>query len=347
MIVLRHVYRAWQVGSTLRRVSCEKCSQEYFYDLVRVGTGEAATLYALNKSGASEAAAVQANNRLQDLLNYCHDPVPCPQCGTIQKKMRWQVALVRARRWVIKAIACWVFSMIACAISLAVAGVTRVGWWGFATCAVAALAGIISFYFRRRRYDEASFQRIPKHHKGLLAPPALLPRMIPGGKIILTPVTVPKLDAESKELVVQLARHGLPGMCMDCLAPTKHYYCPSMLSQGQLSVPCCDSCARRRKRLTWAALLGTFCCLFSVYWLALNSFGPRGTTRDMMLVLGSVPILILAFYSGSYAGYLLAAHEIDEWRGWYALRTRHKKVKEKLAEFYSQPALYTLHPTPE
>ena len=69
-------YSARRFGSTVRRVVCENCAVEYFYELVRVGTGSSTTVYDLNKRGAQQSAAVKAERELQALLQFSHDPVP-------------------------------------------------------------------------------------------------------------------------------------------------------------------------------------------------------------------------------------------------------------------------------
>ncbi|MDB5294762.1 MAG: hypothetical protein JWO31_745, partial [Phycisphaerales bacterium] len=87
VLVFGTVHTAKNLGVRLRRVCCERCGACYFYEMVRVGTGKGGSLYLLDEGGARDRASLSAKARLGQMLNAGVDPVPCPQCGHLQRAM--------------------------------------------------------------------------------------------------------------------------------------------------------------------------------------------------------------------------------------------------------------------
>jgi hypothetical protein len=108
-------YRATVAGEVTKQVTCEKCRCEYVYQLRRQGTGSAKA--ALFASGDKEArrAAADAQTELRRQLNYEDDPVPCPDCGWLQKTMVKEMRGSRAAGFFLLGAAVtfvwWVFSV--------------------------------------------------------------------------------------------------------------------------------------------------------------------------------------------------------------------------------------------
>jgi hypothetical protein len=80
-------YRANISGAVVRRVTCEKCSCAYAYEMVRSARGAGTSAYLLNNAGAEDRARTQANKRLRRELQRGIDPVGCPDCGWYQADM--------------------------------------------------------------------------------------------------------------------------------------------------------------------------------------------------------------------------------------------------------------------
>ena len=80
-------YTSSRTGTAVRHVKCEKCGCDYCYRLFRRGSGAASSRYGLDNKGAQTRAENVAAKKLQKLLLYGVDPVPCPDCGYFQAEM--------------------------------------------------------------------------------------------------------------------------------------------------------------------------------------------------------------------------------------------------------------------
>jgi hypothetical protein len=75
-------------GSVIRRITCEKCSCTYAYELTRSGRGAGISPYMLDSAGAEFRARSRANKRLRRALERDVEPVECPECGWYQAEMQ-------------------------------------------------------------------------------------------------------------------------------------------------------------------------------------------------------------------------------------------------------------------
>src|SRR4051812_43734842 len=99
-------YGANVTGSVVRRVTCEKCSCTYAYELTRAGSGHARSPYLLDNAGAQFRAQTRANKALRRALERDVDPVECPDCGWYQAEMEQEARRRTLRPIVTVAIVC-------------------------------------------------------------------------------------------------------------------------------------------------------------------------------------------------------------------------------------------------
>ena len=341
MLVYTQTYSAQRLGTTIRRVSCEKCSGEYYYELVRVGMGQSTTIYGLNKSGASRHAAIKAENDIRKLLQYCHDPVPCPDCQLVQTEMRWQVAVTHARQWLFNAFACLIFGVVIAAIVLGATSMSGFAWIIGASFSAAILMGIVGYYFRLRCHDEHSFALIPAGSKRLLAPPALIRQVDSNGLVVLEPAKVPELSGTT--FVAQFARYGLPEYCAMCAEPTTHLYLPPIqVATTPAAVRCCEACSRKLRRKCWLAMILMSLSIASSIWLACSFLGLDQIGRTLTTALGSIPGMLGAGAIAARSGRAIAVWDVDGWRGWSGVRPRTTQFAARITEMYSSKELYSV-----
>lgn len=331
-------YQSSVTGSKLCRVVCAKCSCEFFYELFRVGMGEATSHYGLNSGGAQRTSADNASHELLELLKYCHDPVPCPSCGYMQKNMRWQVAITRARKWLVNAIAVVVFAAIALGITLIALRTPALVLQCYLGLVVATLLWVARSYVVMRRYDEGSFNRIPASDVNLLAPPALVIGEVREESVDLIPANPIKPRYQGAKLIDQLVHIALPPFCLRCLAETDNTYKPPFaVTTEQPFLPCCDSCARLLRRRSMLAaltmLLGQALLVwYLAHWGGMDEFGLWAVT----IVYSLIPGLIVSIVFASILGAVARMEYVDSSRGWASLRTT-AEIAPQLVSYLSLP----------
>ncbi len=336
-------YEATRAGRSIRRVVCEKCRTEYFYELVRIGTGTEESPYGLMNSTAQRTATATANRELQDMLTYCHDPVACPECGLIQKKMRWQAAVTRARRWMINAVVANIVLIFVATIVLLGMRIPAWGWWYYWGLVACIVLFTYRIYVAKRQYDEECFRRIPESDINLLAPPALVPTSSSDGGFVLVPAKATTPRHVGSTLVEQFIRLGLPPFCFRCLARTDHRYKPPITVSGeQPTLPCCETCSRLLSRRVisiafWSWIAQAIAIWSLTRWNGLDVFGQCFSTIAYSILPGS----ILSVTLGNSFGVAARLRDIDAWRGWGSLRTT-DGVMSQLVAYYSQPEVHSV-----
>lgn len=93
-------YTTTMSGRVPKLVQCEKCSVEYVYLLERSVSAEGTSLLFLDNAGASQRASARAEAALHQSLAEGCEPVPCPECGTVQQHMFSRARQLR-HRWML------------------------------------------------------------------------------------------------------------------------------------------------------------------------------------------------------------------------------------------------------
>ena len=74
-------------GTAVKHVKCEQCEQEYVYIVERKAKGHGASMGFSSGEGAQDRAKKKAKKTLDSELANAIEPVPCINCGWIQKDM--------------------------------------------------------------------------------------------------------------------------------------------------------------------------------------------------------------------------------------------------------------------
>lgn len=108
-------YRATVSGEVTKFITCEKCGCEYVYALRRQATGSSKSPLFSDGDKAARRAASDAETELRRQLNYEDDPVPCLDCGWLQKTMVKGMRSSRATGFFLLGVAVtfvwWVFAV--------------------------------------------------------------------------------------------------------------------------------------------------------------------------------------------------------------------------------------------
>lgn len=80
-------YSAQVEGAAWKSVRCEKCHQQWAYQVVRQYTGQGVSPYMLDNAGAQDRARSSAHSGLQKALDAAKEDVPCPKCLAYQADM--------------------------------------------------------------------------------------------------------------------------------------------------------------------------------------------------------------------------------------------------------------------
>lgn len=80
-------YTAVVKGEIVKSETCERCGTKFVYLMKRSAKGQGTSPMWLNNAGAENRALRRADELLQLKLEKEIDLVPCPACGTYQKKM--------------------------------------------------------------------------------------------------------------------------------------------------------------------------------------------------------------------------------------------------------------------
>ena len=343
IVYYARIYEASVAGTNIRCVVCAKCSCEFFYELKRVGTGSASSTYGLNNRGAQRTSADNASRELFEMLKYCHDPVACPNCGFIQKKMRWQAAVTRARKWIVNAVVTILFATFVSMIVLVSNRTPPWGWWCFLGLVILLLLFAYRTYVVKRRYDEESFSRIPASDFNLLAPPALVVGESGDGYVVLVPAKPSVPRHAGATLIEQLVRVGLPPFCLRCLAKTDNAYKPPLaVASEQIYLPCCDACAKLLWRRTMFTALSTWIVQAIMVWSLVRWCGMDEVGQWMATIIYSIiPGSIISVTLASAVGSVAHLRDVDAWRGWGSLRTT-PEVTAQLVAYYSLPQVHSV-----
>ena len=343
MFVYTTSFSSEVVGSAIRRIVCETCDKVYFYELTRVGQGDGTTIYGVNKRGAKDRAETRASNNLQAMLQYDHDPVPCPNCGHVQEVMRAWTIRRRALKMLGNGLGLLVFTLVIGSLILGASGGSETAWKFGGGLLVCALMTLIVVFFRCRRFDVDSFAALSAQSPALLAPPALLPETGSEEQSRLSPASPPTCRVDKQTVTGQFLR-GLPSVCCCCLNETDHLYVPSFgITAMEAPVVCCQECSANLRKRAWIAMLGTWVVVFVISWFATILFSVDEFGRIIVpVMLAAIPGSILAMICGQRVGRAWKTYDIDRTRGWIAIRPRSLEVAEWLAQLYSSPETYVV-----
>ncbi|HSI35042.1 MAG: hypothetical protein ACAI43_06980 [Phycisphaerae bacterium] len=280
-------------GGQLQRVDCEKCATEYYYELVRVGTGAASAPYLIGQNSAANRASRAAEKALAKRLAREAEMVPCPQCNWVHSSLIDRYRRRQYSGFVKLVVLVSVLGLLAVPfIRLALAddrGRNRDGSgagmmpWVIAAPFILSAAWLLPIRaaLRRRINPNRTFPNAPALPPG--TPPAMVRRPDPRtGEDRLEAVPRPAVGEDESVRPGQVGREWVtyragqvtfPSACCVCMAPaTTQYSAPFKVREGdELDVPLCVGCARGLKAKWWLTALATALLLAGV--LALVAWG--------------------------------------------------------------------------
>lgn len=337
-------------AAALRRVTCEQCGREYFFNAIRSASGSGTSILWLDNSGAKHDAAQAARKNARASARNANDPVPCPHCGRVQEAAIRETAHRRVKA-PLYGFAFFTFLVVTIvtvmtikdlkrapdrdkAIRIAIQFVGIGGGFG--------VAGIIGCLVLRRRFNRVHFEMLPPQHKNRLAPPALLCRD-DGDDLVYYPAKPVALIRRGQGLIVQPSQAGLPRHCLGCGTPTSHSFKPPIaLSPDSESYPCCGECESAGRVRWWTVLLrcATIVMGIAAVVACLSWEAPKAVVWGISMSLGLVVALVAGIVSANVYGVPLARRSIDKERGWIALQSRSKIYQRLLEDRFGNAASY-------
>ncbi len=293
-------FTATSVGLRRIDVCCEKCSTDYFFELVREGRGSASAPYYIGQTAAAARAKGAADRDCAKRLAKESEMVPCPKCHWINRPLVKGYAKTRYR----------VLGVLSVILGFAV------GLTGFLSqvtdrhfepspamaipWGIGIIVGLAGFGFR------AFLRSRINPNKRFPAPPVIpegTPRaLIEGASLSRTPDDKyqpedPSTTAYPDWVVFKIGELDPPAdMCCECGAPpTTHFKAPLKVSKesDSLAAPLCDECKSRLRGswFVWALAtigIGMLICGGLVFLISLN-------TRDLigpMVGIGTVGLVV-------------------------------------------------------
>ena len=259
---------ATTAGRRIEEVICEKCATQYYYELLRMGVGEASAPYYLFQNSASDRARRAAARDMAHRLDREAELVPCPSCNWVNQDLvvRYRRRLYRRAPWLglILMIAGLIAAPVAAAVltdSLghrsSVPRVTMVLIIALSLLCPSCVLWIRSL-LRRRINPNETYPRQPRVPLG--TPPALMTRRDSRtGEHTLEPA-VKGLDQQEQDnrwLIFRPGELRFPRICCVCLgSASTSYSSPFKVSEGgELEVPLCGRCAWRLRYRWWMVAL--------------------------------------------------------------------------------------------
>ncbi|HYE18487.1 MAG TPA: hypothetical protein VEA69_08585 [Tepidisphaeraceae bacterium] len=300
-------------GRQLRQVDCEKCGAEYYYELVRVGMGQASAPYYVGQKWAAKRAERAAERAVAKRLACESEMVPCPKCNWVSASM---VERYRRRRygtgWVMMIVLLTALGLLGVPVIVTVEegprgprpGDVRPYVMAAAYTSPLILSAVwvlaIRSMLRQRIDPNRTFPSAPLLPPG--TPPAMVRRTDPRTGEERLEAVPQQVRAEEEELrpgqvggewvTYRAGQVAFPAACCVCTgAPTTTYSVPFKVSEAdEVNVPLCRGCARGLKLKWWVIALAAAGVVAGV--LAIVAWGgvvkADATGRAILFTIGCV-----------------------------------------------------------
>jgi hypothetical protein len=259
-------YKSALVGKRLIPVRCDRCGCEYYYELARVGSGNATAHYGIGSKRAERAAEERARLDLNRRLERDAELVPCPRCQWTNEELVERYRRNRYRGWwqavaavgsvgtIISLLVAWFLSLGPAADRGAVPFFLASGPAISLTAAASIL--LARSWLRGRIQPNRDHPLPPSVPHG--SPPPLIANPTTGELEVAGPPPLAR-GAAGEWIEFQIGRNRLPPLCCECLdaAPADSYRYP-VAPAVELAVPVCSTCSRRRTRRMWLVGLTAF-----------------------------------------------------------------------------------------
>lgn len=333
-----------QLGKRVVSVECSHCGCEYYYTLIRIGTGSATAPYSIGVGRATKSAQKQANEELNRRLNSEAELVPCPQCFWINDELVEGYRQGRYRSLMGFAV---FFAIIGSVIPLVYAWLyfadpalarTVLGYFflGGTVLCWACAGGIISLrnWLRNRIQPNRHFPQPPRLPPGIPTAFVVDPS---SGELAPAIAEVPEGEFSNGWLHFRIGHDHIPALCCDCLQPALagQGHKANVTSTMHLEILRCADCARQARWTYWRTLLTAVAIVLLLTsgmaaWL-------RFQPSDLwILVVGAdVILLALSFFLASRAIRPVKVRDQDRSRGIVQLRFRNPEYASVVAKHLS------------
>ncbi len=263
-IYFGRTHSAWSTNSVLKRVICDQCSTEYYYQMTRTGQGRGESPFMLDEKQAAARAQYAADRQLQLRLESDTELVPCPRCHWVNDEL---IRGFRRQRWTrLVSYASVPLVIVGIFLLLIVPGLRPtslllIGAALLALCLFSPLWLRLVRHLLRLRIDPNR-----SHPHPPVVPPAtpvpLLWRPDPlTGEMTLQPVFYlpEQLWQKPGWAVLRPDRMHFPASCCVCMRnATTVYQSPFTVDKNsELRVPICQPCRAAARRRWWLAFLPT------------------------------------------------------------------------------------------
>ncbi len=306
-IYYSRTYQSASISVRVEEVTCEKCSTHYFYQMARVGTGQASAPYAIGSATAAQRSKDQAKGLADRRLAEEAEIVPCPHCHWVNEALvsgyrkscyrngsalAWGVALLGT-----------VFSLLIISLMNGAPGADRDRLFYAMIAGPAISIGLGVFIYLGRNWlrnqirPNDTFPHPPKLPRG--SPHPLLKNPTTG-KLEYAAVQAVRETEPDGWIDFQLGLNGLPATCSSCLSPSEpnSAFHRVLLPGLQLIVPSCASCQVKRKRTQF----------WTKFWLILLAVLAFMTLPALITHLGVYTwfgvglVVIFAIVAGQFIG---------------------------------------------
>lgn len=298
-------YTAERVGGRVVGLRCDKCGCEYYYQLVRVGSGAGVAPFDLGMASAERAASDESQQDLQNQLAGEAELVPCPQCHWINEELVQGYRNGMHKGYLSGfAFAGFIGVFLSLFCGFLLVSPSRDAWLMWLLCvggpiffALLPVGWVCVDKWLRSQLQPNRYYPAPP-----VVPPGTPPALVldPGtGTLQLARLgSGPVVGDDWQD--IQLGRHTLPQRCCHCLqyATSEKAYRIPVQELLALPIPRCTDCARtsQRKGLgIWAvsALIAALFVYTAISIAQLESLALSLTIVGIFLAFMILPIVLI------------------------------------------------------
>jgi hypothetical protein len=330
-------------GSVLRRIGCERCHTEYFYELARVAKGTGSAVYGIGKEAARQRAKKSAEKKLAKMLLNDGEAVACPKCKWLQSGMVRELRAHR-HRWMrqleylcggVAFLILLIYLMFCLTDPRIAENIAR----KMTTPAIVLVVLAIALRMLRGPlaggFDPNNSRADSGVARGSGTPPALL-RDSAGQFFAPEPECC--TDGQAKSVTVQLARAAgsVPRQCCMCLGHADKWRKPAFCDTGLLAIPICKPCLRAWNWKTAKAVLLVIAGSALIAWLGAMLIPDLKQAERIGLGIGATVVLsaVLGLIAARRAKQPFRGKRIDKRRGVVKLTFLNQRYADALAEQY-------------
>jgi hypothetical protein len=334
MFVLVSVGRWYRAASTAKRlveVKCEKCQNDYFYELVRSGTGAARAPYFLGEEAAQRRAQTAANEMVGRRLQRDAEMVPCPKCHWVNQDLiegyrRSRYGWVLVTGAVIGGLVLITVALVGLAMyqhhSL---GENLTGLLAWALPAVALIVGSwwLRQFLRGRIDPNVSYPREPELPAG--TPMALVKSRSAAGEEVLLPARETSAASEGW-ITFRAGELRLPRVCCECLRPLGPDARLRSSAKGELALFLCRTCRSASTRRMWYKAFERLALALALAWLVFLIPGVDRLGHWVMCALAAMFMFLVGLFVNAARARPYVVKQVDARRLVYRLRMRNPRL---------------------